>query len=415
MVGQPVRVRRALLVLLPLLAAAFVAHALGLLVPPSTTSLTLTPAATEALAEDGMTPLGGTPAPRFTLVDQNGRPFSLASLHGDAVWLTFLDPVCWLQCPLEALDLRLMVQELPAPLRTRVALVAVDANPVVRSPAALRAFDREMGLTHLAGWHFLTSPHPAALARVWRAYGVEVSVPENGMVDHTLVSFLIDPQLRLAYASSPSASVGSLAGTAQLWAAYTEELLGAAPSPAAPGRLALPRFMRAVPFTAPRIRMITRTAGWRLVWRGGFELLQRTVDGGASWKTVSPRGVAKHGGMVAAFGPNGQAWVVVEPFGYTHTPVAFSTDDWGRSWRLAGILPPGAVPPSDLVAWHGSAYLLHAGMLWRALALRPWRPVLHVAAADGSFAVVGGRLVLMGHGHRFLEVLEAPLHRTRNN
>src|SRR5581483_12516451 len=46
------------------------------------------------------TDLGGTPAPAFTLSDQNGDQVSLASLRGHPVVLSFMDTDCPSGCPL---------------------------------------------------------------------------------------------------------------------------------------------------------------------------------------------------------------------------------------------------------------------------------------------------------------------------
>ena len=66
------------------------------------------PNASPILAEaiDGSSAPLHTLAPGFALTDQHGRPVSLASLRGKAVLLTFLDPVCVTDCPLEAQEFR---------------------------------------------------------------------------------------------------------------------------------------------------------------------------------------------------------------------------------------------------------------------------------------------------------------------
>ena len=53
-------------------------------------------------------------APAFTLTDQHGRTVTLASLRGKVVLLTFLDPVCTGDCPLEAQEFRQAGQLLAA-------------------------------------------------------------------------------------------------------------------------------------------------------------------------------------------------------------------------------------------------------------------------------------------------------------
>jgi cytochrome oxidase Cu insertion factor (SCO1/SenC/PrrC family) len=150
------------------------------------------PAASPILAEsiDGSAALLSSPAPGFTLTDQDGRPVSLASLRGKAVLLTFLDPVCITDCPLEAQEFRQAGQRLGAADR-KVELVAVNLNPVYDSIAYTRAFDREERLAGVRNWLFLTGS-PARLLAVWRAYGIaSVPQPAGAMIGHSDAAYVI--------------------------------------------------------------------------------------------------------------------------------------------------------------------------------------------------------------------------------
>lgn len=142
-------------------------------------------------------------APPIALVDQDGRAFSLASLRGHVVALTFLDPVCTTDCPFIAQELRAAQLDLGDPANLDV--VAVDANPDFRSTATLRTFLSKEGLSGAKRWWYLTGSL-TALHRVWRSYGV-AAFPEPGgaMVDHTEVVYLIDRQGRevAAYPADP--------------------------------------------------------------------------------------------------------------------------------------------------------------------------------------------------------------------
>ena len=91
---------------------------------------------------------------------------SLASLHGKVVLLTFLDPVCTSDCPLIAQEFRAADRLLHGRSR-QVELVAIVANPVYRTLAYTRAFDRQEGL---AGVRELAVPDRPARAA---ATGVE--------------------------------------------------------------------------------------------------------------------------------------------------------------------------------------------------------------------------------------------------
>jgi cytochrome oxidase Cu insertion factor (SCO1/SenC/PrrC family) len=130
-------------------------------------------------------------APAFGLTDQDGRPVSLASLHGKVVLLTFLDPVCTTDCPLIAQEFRAADQLLGARSRN-VELVAIATNPVYYSLSYVRAFNQEEHLGGLPNWHFLTGPL-AQLKQAWRQYGIAAQiVPSGGMIAHNDVAYVID-------------------------------------------------------------------------------------------------------------------------------------------------------------------------------------------------------------------------------
>ena len=132
-----------------------------------------------------------SPAPPFTLTDQQGRTVSLASLRGHVVALTFLDPVCTSDCPLIAQEFRSTDQQLGGQ-DGRVDFIAIVANPIYRSTSYTKAFDRQEGLTQLHNWYFLTGSL-SQLQRAWSSYGILVQTIANGaMIAHSDLSFVID-------------------------------------------------------------------------------------------------------------------------------------------------------------------------------------------------------------------------------
>ena len=129
---------------------------------------------------------GTRPAPAIALGDERGRTFSLASERGRVVLLTFLDSRCRALCPLESRMLAKVVRSLPVADRPDVVVVSVD--PAGDSAASVSRAERDLAgvprITWLVGSH-------ARLARVWRAYGVEVK-PVRGDIEHTSVVYVID-------------------------------------------------------------------------------------------------------------------------------------------------------------------------------------------------------------------------------
>jgi len=151
------------------------------------------PILSEAL--DGTPNLLDTPAPQFHLIDQRGNAVSLASLRGEVVVLTFLDPVCTSDCPLIAQEMRQADQRLGT-LAHAVDFVAIVANPIYRSVSFTNAFDRQEYLNHVANWYYLTGS-VSQLQRVWNSYGVLVgTVPAGSMIAHSDLAFVIDAQGR---------------------------------------------------------------------------------------------------------------------------------------------------------------------------------------------------------------------------
>jgi len=147
------------------------------------------PIIAEAIA--GSTVTLDIPAPAFQLTDQDGRPVSLASLHGKVVLLTFLDPVCTTDCPIIGAEFR-EAGALLGSAGKNVELVAVAANPTYYSTAALRAFDDEEGLGAVPNWRFLTGSL-GELRQVWQHYNVTVyNVPAGAMSAHDDLAVVID-------------------------------------------------------------------------------------------------------------------------------------------------------------------------------------------------------------------------------
>jgi cytochrome oxidase Cu insertion factor (SCO1/SenC/PrrC family) len=150
-----------------------------------------------APADSGTTwPAGSRRAPDFALRDQSGRPISLRSLHGRAVVMAFIDPVCRNRCPFEARILNDVAARFPA--GSKPAIVAVSVNPWGQAPANLR-LDRAKW--HLVPqWRWALGGH-AELARVWQRYAIGVQVRAKTLggvtvheVDHTEAAYVIDPQ-----------------------------------------------------------------------------------------------------------------------------------------------------------------------------------------------------------------------------
>lgn len=138
------------------------------------------------------------PAPAVSLVDQYGKPVSLAGLRGKVVLVTFLDPVCTTDCPVIAQEMKETDSMLGSRAR-RVVLVAVDANPRYINTEFLKAFDAQEGLQSLPNWLYLTGTLPE-LQHAWRVLGATVDyLPGGAMIDHSEYVYVIDPSGHVRY------------------------------------------------------------------------------------------------------------------------------------------------------------------------------------------------------------------------
>lgn len=144
------------------------------------------------------------PAPGFSLTDQNGKPFTLASLRGKPVALYFMDPRCTDVCPIVAREFEAADRDLGA-AAAHVALVGIDVNPRFLGRRWLDKFDAQHGLNKLSNWHFVTGTL-AQLKRVWQDYSISIQVsPKTGEVSHTTVIDFIGPGGKLRAMAGPYA------------------------------------------------------------------------------------------------------------------------------------------------------------------------------------------------------------------
>lgn len=141
------------------------------------------------------TRLSGSLAPDFRLMDQFGRPTTLAQFRHRVVILTFLGTDCSPWCQLHAQDVRRALSIL-RPLRRQVSALAVSIQPETDRAGRVRAFSRSVGL--LRGWRFLIGSRKE-LAPVWKSYFV-FAAPASASAavgaQDSLVTYIIDPSGR---------------------------------------------------------------------------------------------------------------------------------------------------------------------------------------------------------------------------
>jgi len=116
------------------------------------------------------------PVPDVPLVDQAGRPTSLAAFHGKVVVLANFLSLCQDECPMVTGAFIAMQRDVQAAgLGDRVAFLEVSVDPGRDTPARLAAYSQQFG----ANWPLLTGA-PADLNRLWSFFGIaHQQVPED--------------------------------------------------------------------------------------------------------------------------------------------------------------------------------------------------------------------------------------------
>jgi len=115
------------------------------------------------------TPLSNGNAGDFILMDQNGENFSLSSLEGDLVVVSFIFTRCTDTCPLITSKLRQVEADLGDKMENDVNFVSVTLDP---------EYDTQERLEEYAGIHMVDWPHLSGsredLEAVWSNFGILV-------------------------------------------------------------------------------------------------------------------------------------------------------------------------------------------------------------------------------------------------
>jgi protein SCO1/2 len=135
-------------------------------------------------------------APDFALIDQDGRRFALKDQAGRAVLLDFIFTRCVGPCPILTSRHVELQRRLPRELQGRTRFVSVSLDPAHDRPEMLRSYARQRGVD-LANWSLLTG-EDEAVDGVLRAYGVGSVRLDERTIEHLVVTFLIDPEQRIA-------------------------------------------------------------------------------------------------------------------------------------------------------------------------------------------------------------------------
>jgi cytochrome oxidase Cu insertion factor (SCO1/SenC/PrrC family) len=159
------------------------------------------------LAQNGSaTPLN-TVAPRFTLTDQFDKTYSLGEHPGYATLITFLDPVCWTDCPLLASQVAQVRSELSK--NAKLDIVAVAADPYHETLANVRHFIAIHHVGNVKNFYFVTG-QLAKTSKVWSEYGIGVTMTRtDAMSIHDDYMYIVNAQGRLKWIIPDDPSVSA--------------------------------------------------------------------------------------------------------------------------------------------------------------------------------------------------------------
>ena len=130
-----------------------------------------------------------SPAPKFNLIDQAGRPVTLASLAGKVLVVDFIYTECPGPCPIQTSNQVAIQRRIPEELSQYIQFVSISLDPEVDQPEVLKAYATSRG-ADLSNWSFL-SGEPGVVADLVLKWGVGSVRKQDGTIDHTLLTFLV--------------------------------------------------------------------------------------------------------------------------------------------------------------------------------------------------------------------------------
>jgi protein SCO1 len=138
----------------------------------------------------------GQPVPDFVLTDQNRRHVALSQFSGKLILINFIYTRCALPnfCLRISNNFGVLQRRFEPRMGKDLIFLTVTFDPVHDTPEALA---RYAGIWHAdpQNWRFLTGSS-SDIARVCASFGVDF-FPDEGLMDHSLHTAIIDPTGRL--------------------------------------------------------------------------------------------------------------------------------------------------------------------------------------------------------------------------
>jgi len=130
--------------------------------------------------------------PAISLIDQNGRPVSLASLKGKPVVVDFIYTSCPRPCRMLTHKMARVARDLRPKFGSGFAMVSITVDPEHDTPAKLAEYANARGID-TTGWFLLTGS-PKDIDRVLSNFQLRRRRDPDGTVEHITGVFLLGPE-----------------------------------------------------------------------------------------------------------------------------------------------------------------------------------------------------------------------------
>jgi len=151
----------------------------------------------------------------FTLVDQNGKPFSSDSLKGKPTLIYFGYAFCPDVCPTSLLLMETAVESLGPDAAKKVNLVFITVDPERDTSKLIKGYVENFGPTYigLTG----TQEQIAQVARAYRVYYQKVPSKDGGpyLMDHSSIVYVLDRNGRFVTHFTHEAKAEAIAAAVQ--------------------------------------------------------------------------------------------------------------------------------------------------------------------------------------------------------
>jgi len=136
--------------------------------------------------------------PAFQLVDHAGVSFGLGDMRGRVIIMTGVYTLCSTSCPEILLELRALLDGLPAADRAVVSVAALSLNPEYDTSERMGAVASAYGFTH-PEFRYLNGDPAIMHDLLTRLQFSAVRNPQTGVIDHANLFIVVDAQGRIAY------------------------------------------------------------------------------------------------------------------------------------------------------------------------------------------------------------------------